>query len=418
MGGLLRQVASTLAAPAAAFLAGPILARVLGPDGRGELAAATSAVILIITMCAAGLPDTAALSAAKGQGSVTGFLARHWMAVVFLSISCTAICMLAGYLVFGDSLSAQMILILGAFTSPILLLAEIARGSRVGSGALIRVQIESYTNNFGRLALLSGLAVAGVLSTFSAGAVTLACMAGGAIALIMRRAPTHLSIPSIELGREENAVARGIWPGNVATQAKLRLDQVLMVILTSSSQIGFYAVAVSVSQIFSLGVFGVRSFLFRGIASAETGHDVARIVRILPPVLVLIMVPALVAANPLVVLIFGSAFEPAALMCQILLAGVIPQAVGGILGVALNASGRAVQHSAGQWIGLSVSTLLLVLIAPAWGGVGASLASALGYFVSGLWSLIWFERTFRVGWRVLLIPTRQDLRWIVSKFQR
>ncbi|WP_370626858.1 lipopolysaccharide biosynthesis protein [Salinibacterium sp. ZJ450] len=413
--------------PLAAFIAGPILARVLGPEARGELAAATSAVILVTVIFATGLPDSLALTSAKQGTRLTSFLARHRWRIAMASALASGAALLLGATLFGDQPSASSVMVAGALALPLLITIEIARGYSVGTGTFARIQAESYVSNFGRLACIAVLAAAGALTALSAGIVTLVLMLLGGCFLFLRRG--RFTLPTRDLvthsghgarpeAKDERRVALRYWAGTVATQANARLSQVLILPLSGAAQVGYFAVALSLMQVLSLMAYSLRVFLFRNAARDATGALVARATRLMLPSVILAVGVMELVAEPAIHLLFGPSFNEAIPILRFLLVAVVPMIAAGILGAGLSGAGKQGTFALGEWVAFGVGTLCLVLLAPAHGGVGAALAVLATYITSCGWSLIALSRATGTPLRAFFWVRRSDIQWLMHQLKR
>lgn len=168
---------------------------------------------------------------------------------------------------------------------------------------------------------------------------------------------------------------------SLAAQANLRLDQLLISLLLTPTDLGFYVVAVAASN--------VMMPLFAGLAVAATPLVVRE-----PKVkdgatlgagLVLFGLAAgllgalLIGAclRPLIRLAFGTAFLPSAGIALILLAATVFQGSNQVLGATLRALGRPKAPVVSEVSGLVVGATALAILLPMLGTPGAAIAAVL-----------------------------------------
>jgi O-antigen/teichoic acid export membrane protein len=182
----------------------------------------------------------------------------------------------------------------------------------------------------------------------------------------------------------------------------------LMVTLTTSSQLGLYAVAVSlagVSNVFS-STLGIA--LLPRITRGETAV-VARASSITLTISVVLNI-GLAAACPVVLpLLFGANFRDAVPMVWILAAAAVPNTGTQVLTASLIGAGRPrfVALSELTAVGITVGGLLF-LVGPL-GGIGAALVSLAAYSITFVIMAVGSMREFRLPLRRLIVPTRRDL---------
>jgi len=203
------------------------------------------------------------------------------------------------------------------------------------------------------------------------------------------------------------------WFGALGEVVNLRLDQLLMIRLVSSHDLGLYAIAVNLATLPTLATSAFGSFVLPRVAGGDE-HVVDRASRV--AVVVILLAGSLVAlALPIgLPLVFGDAFSGSLPMTLILLAGLIPMSLISILNPALGGAGVPAAGSYAQIAALVVTVPGLIVALPLIGAIGAAIVSSVAYMVSAAVLLLIARRRFGKPLREFLVPTIADLRWLRS----
>lgn len=406
-------VAGNLAFNLLGLATGPILARSLGPAGRGTLTAIVVPLFLASWVAALGLPSFARYSAARdGRPRVLtvtlGVLSIICGVAAFAAAPAIASTFAEGRQVVHD------LLLVGLGLLPLLIFGNVMM-SLVAGLELWRITVAAQ--------LLPPVAtLVALLALWGAGRLTIATAAAVSIAgQMLVFLPAAVAIGRARgafrfeqaLARQALAFGLRAWPGQLSSLANARLDQLLMIPLVDPADLGLYVVAFTVST--------GPAVLGRGLAWAlgpRVSRGEAELVftgcRLLVP-LVLAGTAAIAAVTPFVLpLLFGRAFEPAVPLALILLASAIPYQGAIFLGEALSASGRPGQYAMGHIIAFAVTLPGLLLLLPVMGVYGAAIVSVAAYLAQFLYVLVVAHRHFGGSYSDLLIPRRADLSMLKS----
>lgn len=409
-------VAGNLAFNLLGLLTGPILARALGPAGRGTLAAILVPLFIASWVAALGLPAFARRSAARDGRPRTlvatlGVIAVASGLIAFLAAPTIASTLAEGRDVVHDLLLAGLALL------PLFIGANILVSVLAG--------LEQWRYFLAAQLLPPAATLIGLLLLWGTGQLTVTTAAITSLAgLLLVFLPAALALRGrgafrFELPLARRALAFGIraWPGQMGSLANARLDQLLMIPLVDPADLGFYVVAWTVSS--GPTVLG-RAFAWAVVPRVARGDT--RIVltgcRILLPA-VLISTALIAAVTPVILpLLFGHDFEQAVGLAWILLCASVPLQGGILLGEALSASGRPGLYTTGQLIALAVTVPGLLVLLPVLGVYGAALVSVAAYLAEFGFLLWAARRHFAGSYFDLLVPRRADLRTVAAVLPR
>lgn len=407
------SAAANLVRAATGFAAGIIVARSLGPDGRGQFAFVTTAVALGVLVTNLGVTNGLVEARAKRDRSIASLYGAAGCIGVGVGSAAAAVFLLA-YLLLGDPL----------FT-------DIPRSAALWVTALVPVSltlqhwtavgyIDSRVREFNlaslagsvffliSVAAMAALAHLDLSSTVSLWGVSVLVP----IVLVVRR--RHL-----DFGLQARAAARDVLRFgsrvNVATLATVitwRLDVFLVQWLRGSEELGFYAVAVSVAEaLLILGTAARVSLVPSQSRPEREGLQMllARVSRLMAFGSLLIACSAVLLAKPLVLGLYGEEFRPAVAAVVWLVPGIGALVVQGPLADFLLTEGRIAGVTVAALTALVLNVALDVLFLPRFGFVVASMASTAAYLTSAVLLIAIFSRETGLTVREVLIPRRGDL---------
>ena len=396
---------------------GMLNARLLGPSGRGELAAIQTIPSLIGTIAFLGLPSAVAYFSAR-RPSETRMLASTALVLCLLAavpaVALGYACMpwlLAGQsaaAVHGARVYLCFIPLQAVVIMPYLALQGL---SQFGVWNMLRL-----APNMASLASI-GLAFATGAPTaerFSAWYLLTYAMIGPVAYAAFWRNSAGSRRPST---RPIGDLLRYGLPSALmipAGMVNLQMDQMLMAAWLPSKVLGLYAVSVSWTSMLS-AVFGALGpVLFPALAGtqdpAEQRALVARSFR-LGILAVVVLGGGLALVTPfLLPLFFGRAFAPAVPAALILVAAAVVLNLVNLTGEILRGLGLPRWPLFGQLAALPVTVVLLIVLLPRWTTVGASIASLLAYTVTGAVCVVGIVKTRDIPPRELLLPTGADVK--------
>jgi O-antigen/teichoic acid export membrane protein len=401
---------------AVAFFSAIILARALGPSDRGLLA--IMAVITTVALAAAGggLQVAVQYYAGRRETPQPGLLGNTLayggvLAAVFVPLVFVLHGPIADAFAHGRG---GLVWMLAALLVPLTFLDYSTAGQLCGrlefglwNALLVAARIASLVAVI-VLVLGLGLGVAGGVLATATGSIVVVCVA---TARILRDGR-----PRIDLRLFRRSVRYGTKAqvGAFFQLINFRLDVLVLSLFVPLTSVGHYAVAQTLAELVTyLGVafqISVLPILARAdgedAAAAETSGTALRHHSLLA--LVLVLANAIFA--PLVLLFgYGHAFRPALVPLLVLLPGMWFMGTGSLVVGDLRGRGRPGLASAVKGGAALVTIGLDLALIPAFGVVGAAVASSLAYAAFGIGSLVVLSRLARVPIRRLAVPTRHDL---------
>jgi O-antigen/teichoic acid export membrane protein len=400
---------------------GVVLARVLGPADRGELAALILWPTLITTIGSLGLAQSVTYHAARvGQ---LGTLVGSTLAVVAVdSIVLVGVGWVLLPVVLGGhdpSVVHDGQLFLAAFV-PLSLLAismmSVLNGHHrfAWFQALRLILIGTTVIGIGALAVSGRMTVGTAAAAYVAGYVVTAFIALGVVLAEVRKT-LRVSRSSIRLLLGfglKSQLSTSMWSLNE------RADQLVISAFFSPVSLGLYVVAVTLTSLTTLVGFSFALVALPMIARLETLAERQRIGRLMVSATFFcataVSVPIFIAEPALIRLLFGEDFAGAAGVGRVLLAAGIVFALNRVLESLLQAVGRPLESSIGEGMALALTAAGLAALLPLLGIMGAGITSLVAYSASSVFMVRRAARALEMPALGLLKPERGMLRKIRS----
>jgi len=368
------------------------MARVLGPEQFGALNFASACVAIGWGVAGLGLdtPTTARLSTGADPRNLLG-------TAIVLRIACAVVVVLA--LLFGSTIAvgsgehASLALqvacfgILGASASVVdtwfksradALPPSLARIFATIVAVVARVGL--LLAGFGVVALAATIALEGVL-------VGLALLVAFGVSKDAPR-PTELTFDS----NQARSLIRSGWPYFLSAAAMaglMKVDTVMLGLMSGSKDVGIYSVAQKMSEVLYVVPIVILDSAYSLLARARTldhpgtaSYEQTYFDLSMAGAMIFTLI-ALILGGPAVSLLFGDAYSESASLFLIHAWTAIP--------IAMNASRQrwlAIRERHGYValpaiVGLALSFFLNLLLIPAYGPIGAAVASLAAYFSFG-----------------------------------
>jgi O-antigen/teichoic acid export membrane protein len=183
------------------------------------------------------------------------------------------------------------------------------------------------------------------------------------------------------------------YPGTVADFATLRMDQLLLGGLASSTAIGLYFVAVRLSEITAVLAGSVADAVMPEVAAAKYSERadnlLARSLRLTIYAHLAVLIPLWIAAPHILRFVYGDSFRAAGTTLRILLVASVVLTAGGIAISGLNGFGHPGLSTIARIASAVITVVALLTLLPRYGIAGAALASLMGYSVMMAVAVFW-----------------------------
>jgi O-antigen/teichoic acid export membrane protein len=407
-----RLTAVNALAIVAAFVSGPILARALGADGRGELAAIVVLLSIAPWLLDVGLTHWVARERARGA-SREEVLGTALPVALACSLVAVVVAIPLSRLLGGEREVVVFYLQLGLFLTPVSVVLFTLSGLVIGESRWNLLAASRLVATVVPVVAIVVLWIADALTVGSAAAsILLAMLASFLLPLRLVRGVRRLPF-DVHRVREATAFGLKNWVTSISATTNVRLDQVLMVGLVSSSELGLYAVAVSIASLTSGLILAISSALYPRVSRGE-GDLAARSCRV-TIALVAAAAVLLGALSPAIPFVFGDEFRGAVVMTLILLPASVPLAAGTVLASALTAAGNPAASMRAELAAAAMTIPALVLLLPTYGGTGAAAISVVAY--GARFVMLWRSAisTFQEPAWSFVRTTHRDLAWLADR---
>lgn len=372
------------------ILTGILTARMLGPVGRGEYAAIIIWPTAIVGMLAIGMNQAIAFH--LGQRTLT--VSEVATATTAIGLVQSALSIAVGLLVVPHALakysaSVQHLGIVFVLFTPALIFSGFPANLFQGLQDLLRFNLIRVLAPFTYCAGLLGLYVAhrGDLNS------VIGWQVAGYVAALALGLAMVWSLLKPGLQWNKTAIPHLIHFGfrtqatNLANYFNQRIDQLILSLFVPPEQLGFYAVAVTLSiavtvfpQAAGIVAFSRGSSQQREDARATIGSSFRASLLWL-----LVSCSALYLFAPFLIRhVFGGAFDGSIVACRILIPGALMIGLNQVLYNGASALGRPGLPSFAEGVSMAVTAVGLYLLVPRFGYIGAAIVSSIAYTISFL----------------------------------
>jgi O-antigen/teichoic acid export membrane protein len=398
---------------ATGFFASILLARALGPAGRGLAALPLAVLGIVMALAPLGLEHANFALASRGVRSrvlwANDTVAAGGISLVVAMILGALFALVPGTL--GDlpgtwylvALGQVPLLLLTLFWSSVLQLEH--RYRSVAAGVLLATAVHAV--------LVAVLFVADAISPFRV--LVLTWIVNGLIAIWVLAVGIRNRVaawrPDPVTLREGMVFGLKVHGGAIAFFLLLRVDQVLVQGLAGFRALGLYSLAVAIGEILWLLCEPLALAALPHQARADQAVDRRLAYATARLALVFSVAGGMVlwlAAPFLIELAYGGGFREAASLLRWLLPGIVALSAARPLSTLLLRDGRPVLLSVLGALTLVVNVALNLALIPSVGAVGASIASSVAY-VGLLAAYVAFTRRAGIVGLRDLVPTAVDL---------
>jgi len=402
------------------FITSIMLARMLGPDGRGTLEAIRLWPMLLITLSMFGLGKAISYYSAQDPNQAASYFATGWLMLIILAVPVILVgwfiipVVLASYDEATIQASRTFLLLI-----PIQFIGNLPYWSLQGLGKFtIWNTLRSLFSILWLLVILIAIFTDQKTAYFLAYGYLIAMTFNCAIWMffMIKTVPG----PYKPNGSFFAKLARYALPATftfMPQELNRRLDQMLIALFLPAQTLGLYVVAVAWSNLLLPIMTPISQAIFPKVAGTNDlnlAHDYG-----IQTVRISILIAfssffGLFFITPIVFPIFyGSDFKPAIPAAIVLVGASVIKSIGSVTAEVLSAFGKPKVPMKAEFIGLAGTLFALLILLQPYGLMGAAIASLLGYGMTVVSLLIFLIRETAVSWRYL-IPTTSDIIIIVN----
>ena len=393
---------------------GVILARTLGPSGRGELAAVVLWPTMLWTVGNLGVVDSVTFHSARRTAPQRSIVSTSLAIALVQSAVLVAIGLVLVPLVLAKQEASVvrdcMIFLASIPTSLVTLyLASVLNGTH----RFVPFNVVRATVFLGNAAGLVALAIASELTVTSAMIAYLASQVLTVLIAVIFVLPSSgpPSRPQRLLAREMLAYG---WRSQLSTISNLlneRVDQLVISIVLAPASLGLYVVAWTMTSLSSMIGYSVTFAALPRVAQAKSAEErrarAHRYVFLTFISTAAVTVPVLLLAPEILRIVFGADFVQATGVTRVLLVASIPLGTARVLEAVLKGMNRPLHAGFAEGAGLIVTAVGLAALLPTLGLMGAAITSLAAYLLAAGVALHLANRALgttgaellRTGWR-------------------
>lgn len=402
------------------FVFSIMLARSLGPLGKGEYAFIQQFIAILAVVLNFGLPTSNVYFVASKKISPQTAFANS----MFLMLPTTVLSAILTGVFFMTPFHGQLTFTWPLFLASVLLFTTTALFGWINAVLIGKhgLKPQGIATTVQSVVLICGVVAIGLFSHVSVVgmlAVAILSQFAGVITLGLFD-PAVASLSSVRL-RDITSMVRyslGAYAIDVATFLHLRQDILVLGWLSTSSEVGIYSVAVSFAEILRYLPVIISSAFFAEISNYDKRQQELRtalLSRLNVAMSVVLAVGFLVLIPFVLPLLFGAPFKPSVLVVFVLLPGVIAVSAAELPGTLLFARERLYWKLAMAMV--IVNFVLNVVLVPRMSALGAAVSSSVTYLIYACGILIMTRREITLSLSEFLVCKRQDFVLISNKLR-
>ena len=396
---------------------GILLARLLGPAGKGEYYLLLLLPTTMMVLLQLGLPQAFSFFSARGRTvrlvtksfALTGALSAIGFAVVLVLFRVIQEAILHG-------LSLELVLF-AFLVLPLLLQAPLSAATVMGRQAVRWYAAVKLAQPLVTTVLI--VLVIGVLGQGVAGAVGIFIVVAAinTIGFVAAAVRVTRTVPQPETASFRQLLNYGLrfYPASLSGFFSQRIDIYLIALLLASPSeaLGYYSMAVAFAEIVFLFPSAVAANFFPHVAGSSRGDAdrqvalVSRVTLLVSGVLALVLIPCAAAMIWILLPAFKQSIPP----LLVLLPGVVALSAANVVGGYITGIGRPGINSSVSVIALVVNVAANLMLIPRFGILGAASASLISYTFSSLVVTLVAARFSRTPLSRFWMPRLDDVRF-------
>lgn len=393
-----------------------IATRALGPTGRGQYALALNLVTVVWVVSHLSVEHSIGRILARREA--TAFELSRLASLFALTLGAVGT---AAALAIGLPLREALLggaspatVAIAAATIPFTLVGQLATALLLRLGNLRAYGWIIALGAFFQFGMVIAIEAGTGLSPQTAMAAALATIALTAVALavvLARRLGARALVPQAPRALIRSALRTGIQlqPASIALWLNLKIDLLLVGLLTNAHQAGLYSLSANLADIVFVSVSTVGLAALETQTAADTPAAVSYTSRFIGQNVFVATALALVAAvisYPFIVFAYGSEWTASVVPFALLMPAVVALAIEGPARDLLVRIAPPLAISAASTVALVLNAGLNLALVPTVGIAGASIASVLSYWLAGVLMLLLLSRYGGVPMKRAVVPPR------------
>jgi len=366
--------------PMSSLLVAPLLTRSLGPAGQGDFSTSQSVIVVSASLLGLGASDSLAV--------YSNYWSRKFRWGIWAAAVVVALLMAlgaAGSFAHAGLLHDELVLPLAA-GAVIFALALVQRGEVLNRNMILETSVEKWITALTRLAMTAGLFVTGHLNLQTAVLSLVLPQVFGFLYLSLAtvRIPRQTAEITTRVMRRvtDRPLKTAAWAvlGGLGGVLLVNLDPIVLRPLIGAEQLGYYAIAMLIAELFTVAAKPFRDAALAGSSGLRKIHEFTTIIKWCALVMTAGLLVCVGTLWFLIPFVFGHAFQGAVLPSMILAVGGWAKGLGFLVNGILVRTGHARMRAYATLTAVAFSVGGMILLSP-WGACGAAVAGAFAYVV-------------------------------------
>jgi len=408
---------------------GVLIARTVGPVGKGALDLILATAGLLVMILGFSLAPGITYVVAKGKTDIRALTSRLLLVAGAQTVATLMILVLISNTPYSDKFLPTGVgrwLLLGTTLYVLLeLLTANWKAMLVGRQEIVRVNNSEMLGRLLQFLLLFGIAATlaskgGNISVAVLFAIAVTVSAFINLSLLFKLRTAFKEHTGTNSFREALGFALPCYLGNLTQFLNYRLDVFIVSFFAGYASVGRYTLAVGLGQLIWMLSNAAASVLLPKLAAGEHGEldqRAAHVMRVNRLALVASFAGALVigiAGSQLIPLLYGEAFRSSIDALLWILPGIVAFSIVNVLAAFLAGIGKPRLNLIVSTISLAVTISLDLVLIPRFDIVGAAIASSVSYILSATITVAFFVKETNTSLRDLLLPTSSDVKSVLA----
>lgn len=424
---LLRDISGVLSsnvfAILSALLLGIIIARVLGPEGKGIFTALAIVPAIVVSFAALGMRRTAVVMIGKKEVD-QNILASSLLQILIFTSTIGVITSLIVFAILNNPTFSIAAILLTVFVIPFKLAVMYIGGIYIGREEFRFANMLRWLEPL--IALFLAILLLIVFKTGIVGAVLTVlvsniCTAFLAFRRLFRDFEYHRKW-NLPILKKMAGLGFMFAASLLVMRLFYRVDVLLLEHLSGLKEIGFYSIGVNIAEKMwqlPLAIGVVITSRSANSQSHEAMRDkVAAMVRLSLIAGIFLASVIWFIAPYLIIFLYGKAYTEAIPMLQTILPGVVFFIAFRLMNSHMNGMGQPKYAIYSILPALALNVVLNYFWIPEHGGIGAAMATNVSYAAGTIIMMIFFVRITRVKVHLLFLPQKSDVAAIRKKLKR
>lgn len=425
MGRFLKNTLSTLAARiiylSLNFAVSIVIARILGPSGKGSFALIMLLPTILTTFLNFGICVSTVYFTSKKKYDLSVIVSNNLLITFIVSIISVLIGLVLIYILnnnYFKSINANY-LIIGLLIVPLTFFLQNFGSILQGMESFTQYNIFNIIQNASYFILVLGLLVyPNILMALAAFIVSL--LVNCILLYIEIIKPIKIKKLNVDRNYLNDSFKYGIksYFNNIMTYFNYRADVIIIKYFLNTAAVGYYSISVSFAELMWIISQSASTVIFPRISSLENKDDknkitntVARFVLFATLMGVIIM---FFASDFIIPFIYSKSFNQSIMPLKIILIGILFFSFARVLSNDLTGRGKPELNIITSSVGLTINIVLNILMIPQYGINGAALSSSISYSIQSILTIIIYCKVSDTNLLKILFIQKSDINLIKS----